>query len=445
MIRELQKYIELNFIYELPEIVIKQRSSKSPKIYKGPGSINQDENGKLILKMYSKSPESPEFLFNTKSHPGKIIDDSEYYDITAKDMYGFTWNSEKVSIGKHYGQGGKFLIIFAELHQIDCESHLYEVETKSSLILAFNNDLQLPVAPFIETPEIKQNEFYKNVRVYCALKVRDYQIIVFNQSNWIEVNINSKSSNLPENVDLRICEALQFITYTKLNWFYYEKFEGKKNYQKLNNINSYNVIRGSTPPFIINFTSSEPNWKIFKLYLDYILDYPIPNKYHPISSLLNLIIQAEKLPIESRFQTICICVESILNSEFNLEIEDDSKLKDNQITIVNFIDEKVDEEYRERLKGLLAQLSNTRPVDKLYKLAKDKLIEERLIKDWEYLRNRTLHGERIQTGRLQDYLNKYYSSLALFYKLIFLKIGYIGLYTDYSISGWPNMEIKAIF
>lgn len=439
---EFQKYIELKFTYELPEIIITQRISNNPKTYTGPGSIEQDEDGNLILKMYSKSAESPEGLFKNESIPGKLIKDSDYYDIIAKDMYGFTWNSKKVRIDKHFGQDGKFLIISAELYQIFCEAALYKLETKSSLILDINKDLQLPIAPFFEIPEVKEKEFYKNVRVFCTLKVRDYQIIVFNQSKWIEISISSKLSNLPDNIDLRICEALQFITFTKLNWFYYEKFEGKTNYQKLNNINFYNINGGSTPPFRINFTSSEPNWKLFKLYLDHILDYTIPNKYHPISSLLNLIIQAEKLPIETRFQTICICVESILNSEFDLEIEVDSKLKENQTNIVRFIDEKVDKEYRDRLQALVAQLSNTRPVDKLYSLANDKLIEERLIKDWKDLRHRIIHGERIQTERLQDYMNKYYSSLTLFYKLIFIKIRYVGLYTDYSISGWPNREIK---
>jgi len=87
-------------------------------------------------------------------------------------------------------------------------------------------------------------------------------------------------------------------------------------------------------------------------------------------------------------------------------------------------------------------LSNSRPVDKLYKLADDKLIEARLIKDWENLRHRMIHGERIQTENLQEYLNKYYSTLTLFYQLIFLKIGYTGRYTDYSVSNWPLKEFN---
>lgn len=439
---EFQKYIDLKFIYELPEIIIEQRTSINPKTYTGPGAVEQDEDGNLILKMYSKSSESTKDLFKNESKPGRLIKDSDYYKIIAKDMYGSTWNSNKVRIDKHYGQGGKFLIIYAKLNQIFCEANLYELESRSTLILNINKDLQLPVAPFFEIQEIKEKEFYKNVRVFCATKVRDYQIIVYKQSNWIEVNISSKISDLPKNIDLRICEALQLITYTKLNWFFYEKFEGKKNYQKLNNINSYNIIKGFTPPFDINSTYSEQIWKIFKLYLDYILDYPIPDKYHPISSLLNLIIQAEKLPIETRFQTICICVESILKSEFDLKIDADSKLIENRSNIIKFIVENVDEKYKDRLQGLLGQLSNVRSVDKLYKLATDRLIEERLIKDWEDLRHPTIHGERIQSDRLQEYLDKYYSTLTLFYQLIFLKIGYTGRFTDYSSPNWPLRDFQ---
>ncbi len=442
MLREIPDYIDLKFTLELPEIIISQRKQNNPNIYTGPGSIYQNKNGQLLLKLYSKSSESSTSFFNNNLEPGKIIADKEYYNVKALDMYGHTWVSNRVRIDKHYGQGGKYLIIFSRINQIGSEQELREIEINSSLTLFLNKKIKLPSAPFIEDKTILENKFYKNVRIFSNLLIRDYKITFLERSNWIEILASSRKSKLPENIDLRICEALQFITFTKLNWFYYEKFEGKTNNQKLNNINFYNINRGSTPPFRINFTSSEPNWRLFKLYLDHILDYTIPNKYHPISSLLNLIIQAEKLPIETRFQTICICVESILNSEFDLEIEVDSKLKENQTNIVRFIDEKVDKEYRDRLQALVAQLSNTRPVDKLYSLANDKLIEERLIKDWKDLRHRIIHGERIQTERLQDYMNKYYSSLTLFYKLIFIKIRYVGLYTDYSISGWPNREIK---
>ena len=442
MIRDLNKYLEFKFSFELPEIVLKQRSSANPKIYMGPGSVSQDENGQLLLKMYSKTSESIKNFFNDGTIPGKIIDESNYYDIIAKDMQGFNWKAERVSIGKHFGHGHKFLIINAELQQIFCEADLHEIEESSNLYLYFNKNIRLPVAPFFETDDILKKEFYKNVRIFSSLCVRNYQINVFERSNWIEVNISSKKSDLPENIDLRICEALQFITYTKLHWFFYEKFESKKNYQKLNNINFYKIIQGLTPPFNINFTTSEPNWKIFKLYLDYILDYPESNKYHPVSSLLNLIIQAEKLPIETRFQTICICVESILKSEINLEIEVDSKLKEYQAIIANFVDETIDEEYRNRIQGLLGQLLNTRPVDILYKLADNKLLDEKLIKDWEDLRHPLIHGERIQPEKLQEYLNKYYSTITLFYQLIFLKIGYTGRYTDYSVPNWPAREFN---
>jgi hypothetical protein len=440
---EFQKFIDQKFIYELPNITIKQRATENPKIYEGPGLVEQDERGRLILKMYANSSESVNGLLGEKSEPGKLITDDNYYDVIANDMYGSKWYSKKVRIKKHFGVG-KYLIVFAELYQIFSEAKFFERGFSSNLTLYFSKVIKLPIVPFFGLPEAKIKEKYKNVRIYCALSVRDYQIIISEHTNWIEVNISSTTSNLPEHIDLRICEALQFILYTKLNWFFYEKFEGEKNYQKLNNINSNDIIKGLTPPFDLNSTFCDQNWKIFKLYFDFILDYPNPDKYHPISSILNLIIQAEKLPIEARFQTICIGIESILNTEFDLEIDVDSELIENKSKIIKFIDEKVDEGYRERIRSLLAQLSNIRPVDKLYKLANSDIIEERLIKAWEDLRHRIIHGERMQTDKLQDYLDKYYSTLTLLYQLIFLKIGYTGRFTDYSRAHWPPRDFNKI-
>ena len=219
----------------------------------------------------------------------------------------------------------------------------------------------------------------------------------------------------------------------------------KKDNQKLNNFNFYQIFEGTTPPFRLNYSISEPNWQIFKLYLDYILDYSESKKYHPVSGLLDLIIQAENLPIETRFQTACICVESILNSEFDLEVEIDKKLKEQIENINKHINENVEEKLKSRIQGLLAQLLNIRPKDKLYKLKSDNLIDERLIKDWEDLRNPIIHGEQLQAEKLQEYLNKYYSTLTLFYQLIFLKIGYIGKFSDYSLPNWPDKELKKEF
>lgn len=396
MLDELKKYIEFNFIYEFPEITLKQRNSDNTNIYSGPGALSQDQEGNLLLKMYTRSSETFFNIFKEETPSGKLIEDNKYYDITAKDMFGYIWKSEKVSLRKHYGQT-EVIVIHTKLCQIFCQKELRGIKNTSDLILFINKNIQFPLASFFETPELKEKKFYNNEMIFCALTLRNYQIRISEQRDWKEIAISSSTEKLPENIDLRICEALQFISNTELNWFFYQKFEDKKNIQKLNSYNAYQIIEGGSPPLEDDSVSGESNWSIFKLYLQYIVDYPTTNKYHPISSLIKQIIQAEQLPIQIRFQTICVCIESLLNSEFSNYIDADPKLIEHQNSLLKFIDQNINEEkYLGRLKGLLSQIKNPRPVDKLYKLANESLIDERLIKNWKSLRHRMVHGERIE-------------------------------------------------
>jgi hypothetical protein len=82
-------------------ITLTQDIATDPVIFKGPGTIFQDESGTIRLKMYHGfqdiSKEIP-LALELGFAPGKIIEDEHYYSLEAMDIHGNVWNAKRVSV-----------------------------------------------------------------------------------------------------------------------------------------------------------------------------------------------------------------------------------------------------------------------------------------------------------------------------------------------------------
>ena len=59
------------------------------------------------------------------------------------------------------------------------------------------------------------------------------------------------------------------------------------------------------------------------------------------------------------------------------------------------------------------------------------------LRDWLSLRNQTAHAERVAVVDYGSTVEKSYSVLGLFYRLIFLITDYRGVFSDYAQADWP--------
>lgn len=64
--------------------------------------------------------------------------------------------------------------------------------------------------------------------------------------------------------------------------------------------------------------------------------------------------------------------------------------------------------------------------------------------EWEILRNKSVHPDKMNQDPkvVQTYIDRIYTCIALFYRLIFIIIKYEGSYMDYSEKGWPEKKFK---
>ena len=94
----IEKIISNTFEIDCIDISLTQKIEKEPIEYNGPGTIYQDEQGILQLKIYSRIKDMKKEVSNLfKYHtPGKIIADDNYFSLKAVDMSGKEWVSDKV-------------------------------------------------------------------------------------------------------------------------------------------------------------------------------------------------------------------------------------------------------------------------------------------------------------------------------------------------------------
>jgi hypothetical protein len=79
-----------------------------------------------------------------------------------------------------------------------------------------------------------------------------------------------------------------------------------------------------------------------------------------------------------------------------------------------------------------------RPKDKLMSLVNAGLMRRELMTAWAVVRNSTVHAADFKPTKTAKIFHNYQSALTLLNELIFLIIGYVGQYTDYSVVGWPE-------
>jgi hypothetical protein len=100
---EVQQYLERSFAIDCPRMVLRQNVESDARVYEGPGTIYQSDEGELLFKLYSGGTPDTGMLarmFGPGSlKAGEIIPRSEYFTLEARSMRGADWRCDFVLAG----------------------------------------------------------------------------------------------------------------------------------------------------------------------------------------------------------------------------------------------------------------------------------------------------------------------------------------------------------
>ena len=119
-LKTIDSFISNTFEIDCIDIILTQKVDKEPIVYAGPGTICQDENGILQLKLYSKISDIKKELSHQFKHhtPGKIISGDNYFTLKAVDMSGKEWVSDNIWVSANVSFPASGQVIKSKLREI---------------------------------------------------------------------------------------------------------------------------------------------------------------------------------------------------------------------------------------------------------------------------------------------------------------------------------------
>ena len=438
---------------DCPTIVLKQDFSRSPTTYRGPGSISQNTEGQLIVKLYCPDI-IPPFTAMTLhgGKPGKIVPKTVYFSLNATDLRGKLWTATNIlpRITSSFGNTG--IAVTANIREL-CQSGKLPRTFKNKsaeMVLRFagNMEFEFPCNAKTESRiSIGNTIISEGSSINVAkFKASNCEFIFYNDDDWFTVQVFCNKKQFLPFLDLRISEALQFIFARSFEWSILEVLEGNKYRTHLRPLPDEESNLRIRPPLISNFPDDFRDfWKLFEMYLGHIVKYDKKDP-HSLSGHINDVIKASSGSPEAEVLAIAISIEGILRTEFtNINIT--TKGLTDQINTAKTLikDSALDEGFKRRIYGSLGAMLKPRAIDWLNFFLKRSFIKKEFVDAWKTIRHSSAHAEIRGSVTIRKLLRLRDLVMVLLYRLIFLRIGYTGKYSDYRTYGWPRRMFTKSF
>lgn len=209
MFTEFNEQVEIDCL----DIELKQNEADKPLIYRGAGSTTRTIDGRLELKMYCNNFNFFNHLqkSGTNYQLGALVDESSYFCLTAIDLKGQEWTSKRIH-PLNYHSFSHGTILSAVLEEICCVQETLDDAEHAFLDLVFSGNIEIPCNTFTETSR-KLGEEKKFSATYNAAQFLacGNTFILRKEQYSLHLRMISNTATLSENMDLRICEALQFV------------------------------------------------------------------------------------------------------------------------------------------------------------------------------------------------------------------------------------------
>lgn len=436
----IDKLISNSLEIDCIDICLTQKTDKNPLMYKGPGTIHQDEHGILQLKSYSKTNELSKELSHILKYnpPGKFIADDNYFTLKAVDMYGNEWLADNILISTSGSIPNSCLVIKSKLREIES---IKQINTRSN---TENNYLLIIVPgkcdiPCNEKEDLLTSGSRLNKAVFSANEI-DLEFKKLDNCLIIEANANPE--NLEKNTYIKLIEALSIITGLIVRPVVIRNTQKDRDTVKIISVdNSFTnkkfplPIKHSTPADLESFTC----------FLEkYLINIDVP--FSELFGFWHKINRAWQGGIENTSLSLGVAIEGIVKTYFiKLGMPDGEIIQQAEEAKQILKNMDLGQRIKDRLLGSIdGLLNNTSPKSALYKMAQDGLLNKSMPSAWDKLRNKSAHPDKTNQdlSAVQKDIDRFYTCIALFYMLLFIIIKYEGSYTDFSESGWPEKKFQ---
>jgi hypothetical protein len=410
--------------------------------FEGQGYIRQADDSNLIFKIYVEKHDAKplghlDAMFNSSA--GKMHSDEMFYDLEAIAHDGTRWTANRIIPVPHWDMTDQAVLMHGKMQSMT--ANLDMPQKRHHLMLHFFEEYQVPLYQMSET-EKHGSRYYTRDRAEFAALGSEFEVRVRDGSGNTIFEIAS-DTRFPVAFDLRVQEALQYITAKTAIWRV--RFQTTDKGMELELASPWRKSSRTqfSPPIAPNSSYfMEDGWKLFEKYLAYVVDKTDGTHWNPVAYHLYNACEATANSVDAWAVGISVAVEAVSGL---ITVEGDKqkaeRLARYQVRVREWLEGQTDlADIAERARGQINAMSNKRPQDTLYALAKTGHVEKSYVDAWEYLRNRHVHPKLtdLQKPSPVDYqklLDHIHRVETLLRQLTFYLIGYEGPFTDYGVHG----------
>ena len=421
---------------ELPRVTLQR--PRDWHRFEGPGCICRGADGALTLKPYAPI-DLPDVFARVTGAPGTLIDAAELYDVQAVDMHGRSWHATgalpKLSTSLPTGTA----VVRARLNQWSA-SETREKEGTSALTVTFECDDDVP-ANQVEHLErrIGERVLEQSWRHAAAsIPMDEGTIELRREGPSLIASIQGMrderdSSTLVE----RLTGTLEFVLGRRLQPEHVYSVAGRIRSQVIYSTDRERLKSSISPPYCWRSQGNEASaLELIAQYFRYLTTV-LPERAAELRRWVSEVIEAGNVALEIRALVLCVAVEGVaklLLADRPTDVAVERELE-RALDAIRHVE--LAQDLRNRCLGALDALRRPRPRDLLKDLVYCGAIPNAQLRDWLSLRNQTAHAERVAVVDYGSMVEKSYSVLGLFYRLIFLITDYRGAFSDYAQADWP--------
>ena len=417
----------------------------------GPGYIRQTTTGELALVMFiATQPPLLETIWDSlaSKKSGELFTSEDSYFLEVQDSTGRRWTATRLhpQFSMCPSAEQNHWIAEAKISELHCATAPNRTHHISTLEIWYKCNLSFPFNKAIERTETTgEKTLKKSIAIEAAeFNVLGYTFFVRHESSYLIVLASKESDILDLDIELRINESMEFILGRPLAWTAVRKREARE--WSCLVTGAPDIIEAGRMQLPVAFkvpfkAECDAALNLFSLFLQKISskdDVQIPN----LAVAVKCAREGSHGPLDAHALNVAIAIEAVLRTEFSETGKPGATFVADLAKVTKEIETmEISPETKERLRGRISSMAETSAKSRLLTLKAQGLISQRDIKAWENIRHRSAHGNFV-SGADQEYINSYWQTMTLFYRLIFAAIGYEGPYRDYGELGWPWRRLE---
>ncbi len=442
-------YVGGRFVIDCAEIRLTQNGSETPRVYSSLGYIQvSPEHGVEARLVCPRDPSDvfdpmAAFMRGNNFTSGVMMPDSHYYRLKARDVAGNVWTCPAVYLKREERPDAVILTLRCDRIKTEEPSE----GARPYAYLVFLNTLDFPTNMGQTTTVERGGKLHSRdfSRQNSQGVVAGFQVSYDERKSMPGERYSEFIARAPEGVPApplfqdRLLEAIRFCTATMATPIMSETVADNVKVIELARSRPLNngLVHAPVP-------SSEHGidgdfYKLFECYFNYACANADGKDFAPLSSKLGGLFTLKGVWLDTIVLLLGVAVEGVLSEEVFKSIGKPKKrLLEDIKKLVDLVKlAPVEESLITRVVNAVGNMKSNNAADKLHALIEVGALEEEDRKAWKRLRNASTHGNfKIDPEEMQRLLDDVFRLTTIIYKLVFVRIGYCGKYSNRAGRGW---------